>query len=111
MTVTVSSGDTGAATVSPASLSFTAVADYGTSQTVTVIGAQDDDSSNESTSVSLSASGGDYDSVSSSVSVEVTDDDTQGLVLQRRRRSASPRAARGTVTRGRLRDSEPTGRR
>ncbi|MCY3968688.1 MAG: NBR1-Ig-like domain-containing protein [Acidobacteria bacterium] len=80
VTVSVSSGDTGAATVSPASLSFTA-ADYSTSQTVTVAGVQDDDSSNESTTVSLSASGGGYDNVSSSVSVTVTDDDTQGLVL------------------------------
>ena len=80
VTVTVSSGDTGAATVSPASLSFT-TADYSTSQTVTVTGVQDDDAENESTTVGLSASGGDYGNVSSSVSVTVTDDDTQGLVL------------------------------
>ena len=57
VTVTVSSGDTGAATVSPASLSFT-TADYSTSQTVTVTGVQDDDAENESTTVGLSASGG-----------------------------------------------------
>ena len=80
VTVSVSSGDTGAATVSPASLSF-GTTDYSEWQTVTVTGVQDDDASNESTSISLSASGGDYGNVSASVGVTVTDDDTRSLVV------------------------------
>ena len=78
--VSVESGDAGAATVNPASLTFT-TANYGEAQTVTVTGEQDDDSSDETVNVGLSASGGDYGAVSGSVSVAVDDDDNQGLVV------------------------------
>ncbi len=79
---TVTSGDAGAATASPASLTFTA-ADYGTARPVTVTGAGDDDTEDEETTVALSASGGGYGSVSASVDVTVKDDDEPALVLSR----------------------------
>ena len=81
VTVSVSSRDIGAATVSPTSLTFSATA-Y-TAKTVTVTGVEDDDASDESTSVSLSASGGGYNKVSASVAVSVTDDDERALVVSR----------------------------
>lgn len=55
-TVTVASADASVATVSPASLTFTA-ADWATPQTVTVVGIQDADAIAESTLVMLRASG------------------------------------------------------
>ena len=75
VTVSVSSGDTAAATVSPASLTFT-TSDWDIAQTVTVSGVNDADAADEGVAVSLSASGGGYAGVSGSVSVTVTDDDT-----------------------------------
>ncbi len=80
VTVSVTSGDTGAAEVSPESLSFTRT-NYGRPKTVTVTGVQDADASNEWTSIGLSSSGGDYDGLGASVSVDVVDDDTRRLVL------------------------------
>ena len=76
----VSSDDTGAATASPASLTFT-TADWDTTQTVTVSGVNDSDAAAESVMVSLSASGGGYANTTGSVSVSVTDDDTANLVV------------------------------
>ena len=73
--VTVSSDDTGAATVSPASLTFTTT-NWNSTQTVTVSGVNDSDTDNESLTVTASASGGGYGSKTASVSVSVTDDDT-----------------------------------
>ena len=80
VTVGVTSDDTGAATASPASLTFT-TADWDTTQTVTVSGVNDSDAGAESVMVSLSASGGDYAGKTGSVSVSVTDDDTANLVV------------------------------
>ncbi len=80
VTVSVRSGDTDAATVDPASLTFTA-SDYGTTQVVKVTGVQDADAERERTAVSLSASGGGYDDLSASVDVFVTDDDTAALAV------------------------------
>ena len=80
VTVSVSSDDTGAATVSPASLSFT-TANWNTAQTVTVSGVDDPDTADESVTVSLSATGGGYGSKTASVIVSVTDDDTANLVV------------------------------
>ena len=76
----VSSDDTGAATASPASLTFT-MSDWDTTQTVTVSGVNDSDTAAESVMVSLSASGGGYANTTGSVSVSVTDDDTANLVV------------------------------
>ena len=75
VTVSVASGDPGAATVSPSSLTFT-TANYGTNQTVTVTPVQDNDSNDESLTIKHGASGGGYDGETKSVSVTVTDDDT-----------------------------------
>ena len=55
---------------------------WGTAQTVTVSGADDDDAVDDSATLSLSATGGGYDDVAAdSVSVTVEDDDTAGLTL------------------------------
>ncbi|MEK7950001.1 hypothetical protein [Luteolibacter soli] len=70
VTVNVGSSDTGAATVSPTSLTFTP-ANYAISQTVTVNGVNDPDLLNESPTVSLTASG----LTTRSVAVTVLDDD------------------------------------
>ncbi|MCY3968834.1 MAG: hypothetical protein OXG74_02790, partial [Acidobacteria bacterium] len=72
VTVTVSSGDTKVATVSPASLTFTAT-NYTTAKTVTVTGVKDVDGLDDSTTVRLSASSGGYNNVSASVNVTVDD--------------------------------------
>lgn len=76
VTVSITSGDTAAATASPASLTFTA-ANYNTPQTVTVTGVQDSDLANES--VVLTAASASV--TSRTVSVTVTDDDTQVVVV------------------------------
>ena len=73
VTVTVTSADTAAATVSPASGTFTA-ANWSDPQTITIAGAEDSDSLNTTTIVTL-AGDGDYQGVTSQVEVTVTDDD------------------------------------
>ena len=80
VSVSVTSGDPGAATVDLASLTFTTT-DWGTAQTVTVSGVADDDGADESLSVGLSATGGDYANKTASVAVSVTDDDDPDLVV------------------------------
>ena len=76
VSVTVSSGDTGAVSVPAQALTFT-TGNWSTAQSVTVGGVDDDDALHESVTVTLSASGGDYGGVTASVSVSVTDDDTE----------------------------------
>ena len=74
VTVTVTSGDIGAATVSPPTLNFTTT-NWNSTKTVTVTGVNDHpDTNNETLAVSLSASGGGYTGRTASVSVSVTDD-------------------------------------
>ena len=80
VSVSVASGDPGAATVDLASLTFTTT-DWGAAQTVTVSGVADDDGADESLSVGLSATGGDYENKTASVAVSVTDDDDPDLVV------------------------------
>ena len=84
VTITPTSGDTTAATVSPASLTFTA-SNWNDTQTVTVTGVNDaiDNTNNRrAATVSHSASGGDYGSVSvGNVTVTVTDDETPALTI------------------------------
>ena len=82
VTVSVTSGDTGAVTVSPASLTFTA-SNYDTVQTVTVNPVHDSDSEDERIDITLSASGGGYDNVTGSVVATVDDDDTAPLDISR----------------------------
>ena len=81
VTVSITSRDTGAVTVSPAQLSFSTT-DYATAQTVMVTALDDADGNNESVTLTHSPSGGDYDSVPArTVTVTVTDDDAGGVTL------------------------------
>ena len=76
VTVAVTSGDTGAATVNKASLSFS-TSNWNSAQTVTVTGQDDaiDNGSGRSLNIAHAASGGDYASVSKDLPVTVTDDE------------------------------------
>ena len=80
VTVTVSSDDTGAATVIFYPLRFTA-SNWETEQTVTVEGVDDGDSANETVTVTNTASGGEYAGVTASVRVTVDDDDKPGITF------------------------------
>ena len=82
VTVTAMSGDTAAATVPSAALTFS-TSDWGTAQTVMVTGVADADARDESLTVSLSASSTDtdYSGETGSVAVDVDDSDTAGLVV------------------------------
>ena len=75
VTVTPTSGDSGALTVSPASLTFTP-SNWDTARTLTVTGVQDNDGDDETVTVSHSVSGYGTVSVGAAVTVSVTDDDT-----------------------------------
>ena len=80
VTVTVSSGDTGAATVSGPTLRFTP-SNWDTEQTVTVRGVNDGDSDGEIVTITHTASGGEYAGVTASVTVTVDDDDKPGITF------------------------------
>ena len=80
VSVTVSSGDTGAVSVPSTTLTFT-TGNWSTARSVTVGGVDDDDASDESVVVTLTASGGDYTNETATVEMSVDDDDTVGLVL------------------------------
>ena len=77
VTITPTSGDSGAVSVAPASLTFTAT-NWDTPQTVSVTGVEDADTRAETVTVSHSVSG--YGSVTAAdaVMVSVTDSDTAG---------------------------------
>ena len=74
VTVSVRSGDTNAATVSPSKLTFS-TSNYNTNQTVTVSAVHDTDGRDESVTVSNQASGGGYNNVSENYTANVADDD------------------------------------
>ena len=78
--ITLTSPDTGAATVSPSPLIFTTTS-WNNRQTVTVTGVVDDDAANETVIITHQAEGGDYGEVSGTVTAEVDDDDTAALTL------------------------------
>ena len=80
VSVTVSSGDSGAVSVPARALVFT-TGDWSTAQSVTVEGVDDDDALGESVTVTLTASGGDYGGETAEVDVSVTDGDTVNLVV------------------------------
>ena len=80
VTVTVSSDDTDAATVSGPTLRFT-TSNWDTEQTVTVRGVNDGDSDGEFVTITNTASGGEYAGVTASVTVTVDDDDTRGITF------------------------------
>jgi hypothetical protein len=73
-TVMVASADTQAATVAPATLTFTA-ADYATPQNITISGVNDVDAVDDTTTVNLTATG----ATSAAVTVTVQDDDALGI--------------------------------
>ena len=79
VSVTVSSGDTGAVSVPSQTLTFT-TGDWSVAQSVSVGGVDDGDALDESVTVTLSASGGGYGGVTAEVDVTVNDDDTAALV-------------------------------
>ena len=116
--VAVSSGDTGAATVNPPSLTFTPMT-WDTAQPVTVTGVQDTDTSDEQVTITLSGDG----VVTGTVTVDVTDNEHATTIAAGRdaggtarwscpgRRSPAPTATRcsgGPAPRGtRRRGSGP----
>ena len=79
VTVALTSGDTGAATVSPQVLTFTP-GNWNTPQRVAVTGVQDDDTTDETVIVIHDATGGGYN-VKADFTVTVEDDDTQSLTI------------------------------
>ena len=80
VTIVPSSGDSGAASISPATLTFT-TANWNTAQTVTVSGVEDDDATNETVAISHSVRGYGSVSTASNVTVTVNDDETAGVSL------------------------------
>ena len=77
--VEITSNDPGAATVSPAMLTFTPT-DWSTAKTVTVTGEEDSDQDNEIVTLSNDPSGADYASVSTvDVALNVADNDIPGV--------------------------------
>ena len=96
VSVTVSSGDTGAVSVGRTTLVFT-TGDWFTAQTVTVNGVDDEDALDESVTVTVTASGGDYGGETAEVEVSVADDDTVNLVVDRDSLSISENGS-GTVS-------------
>ena len=110
--VNVTSADTGEATVSISSLTFTS-SNWDTPQTVTVTGVDEDlDDGDQTVTVTMTvddASSYDpYDSVSNeTVSVTVVDDDTAGFTLSGTTASVSETGSTATFTV--VLDSEPTG--
>ena len=110
--IDVVSNDSGEATVSASSLTFTS-SNWDSPQTVTVTGINDDvDDGNQTSTVTLSVNDGasddDYDSLADqTVSVTTTDDDTAGFTLSGTTASVSETGTTATFTV--VLDSEPTG--
>ena len=81
VTITASSSDSAALTISPASLTFTP-SDWDTPRTVTVTAVDDDvDTGNRSATISHSISGYGAITVADAVTVTVADDDTAGVTV------------------------------
>ena len=81
VTIATSNSDSGAVSLSPASLTFT-TANWDTPRTVSVTAVDDSDTNSETVTVSHSVSG--YGSVTAAdaVTISVTDDDTPGVNVQ-----------------------------
>ena len=109
VTVAVFSGDTGAASVSTARLTFTTT-DWDTAQTVTITALDDDDTSDETVTVTATASSSDqdYQGKSATVTVSITDDDTRGLVISESSLEVDEGDATGETYTVKL-TTEPTG--
>ena len=80
VTVSFSSGDTDAATLSRSSVRFN-TRDWNTDRTITVNGVNDDDFANETVKVSFAATGGDYAGVTTEMNVNVIDDELPDLTI------------------------------
>ena len=80
VTVTASGGDSGAASFSPATLTFS-TANWNTAQTVTVTGVEDDDANNETVNISHGVGGYGTVSTANGVTVTVNDDETAGVTV------------------------------
>ena len=107
VTVTPTSGDSGVARVSPASLTFTS-SDWNTAQQVTVTGVDDSIDKDRSTIINHAASGGGYNSVSiTSVAVTLTDDDTAGVTVTETDGSTATTETGGADTINVVLDTEP----
>ena len=90
VTITPTSGDSGAVSVSPASLTFT-TANWNTAQTVSVAGVEDSDVNHETVTISHSVSGYGAVTAATAVTVTVSDDEAPGVRVQ----PANPSAAEG----------------
>ena len=112
VTVTPASGDTGVATLSAASLTFTS-STWDTTQTVTVTGVDDDSDSDRSTSITHTASSSDQNYTINSglgtVAVTLTDDDTAGVTVSETALTVTEASGTGqTASYTVVLDSEPT---
>ena len=114
VTIDVSSNDTGEATVSPASLTFT-TGDWSTAQTVTVTGVDDDvDDDNQNTTIEVNPNNGSADAqygalATQNVYVTTTDDDSAGFTLAETGGSTSVNESGTSDTFTVVLDTEPTG--
>ena len=79
--VAATSANAAAATVAPASMTFTA-SNWSAPRLATVRGVADGDTTNATATITHSAAGADYDTVSAQVSVLVRDDDTAGVRIE-----------------------------
>lgn len=99
VTVNVASSDTGAATVSPAALTFNS-GNYSTNQTVTIAPVSDDDTADEVVTASFTATG----IPAATATVNVNDDDNQVIVTSPDQPTGTPdltlmeQGATGTFT-------------
>ena len=83
VTVAIASDDTGAATVSPTSLTFMPT-DWNAPQTVTVTGVEDNDRDDENVTLSNNPSGAEYENVSTvDVDLSVTDNDIASVSVSK----------------------------
>ena len=83
VTVAITSSDPGAATVVPATLTFTPL-DWNAAKTVTVTGVEDGDRNDESVTLRNNPSGGGYDGVGTEeVALSVADNDSPGVRVSR----------------------------
>ena len=109
VTVSVTSSDPGAATVSPATLTFTGgnMGSWQTPQRVTVTPVTDDDGSDESLFVYHAISGLGSTTQGGAVGVTVTDDDGAGVVVSQQYHTFYRNQSRGTLSNYTLRLGTP----
>ena len=109
VTVSVTSSDPGAATVSPATLTFTGgnMGSWQTPQRVTVTPVTDDDGSDESLFVYHAISGLGSTTQGGAVGVAVTDDDGAGVVVSQQYHTFYRNQSRGTLSNYTLRLGTP----